>query len=737
MNSRKVLVIGSGAREHVIVEKLWKTCWVYYYGETVNPEMSRLVEDYYIIDPDYSFDKILEYIKQNEIPLVVIGPESLLERGLTDFLLEHNISCIGPTKRSAMIETSKGYLRNLLRVIDGMDKFNPKWNAFMSETDNVEYFMAQNPEYVIKKDGLAEGKGVFVKGDHFNTYNEAIGLMRQVKPFLLEEKLIGNEFSLMSFADGETCIHMPPIQDFKRKYDDDKGPNTGSMGCISPPSFYLSQNDINTCQELNEIIANITKFTGIIYGSFIKTKTGEIKVIEYNARFGDPEAIIALNLLTINLYDIFTLIVNKQLNKIKHDHLFNTQYGAVCKYITVENIGDSIDISNWSSKHKIYYGKCEKHEDSVVAIRSKRVIALYVQDNTVNNASLQINTEFSKISGGHWRRDIGLDHKYKVNINETNKLVKDINSVVSSTFTDNVIGEFGDFAGMMKTPKEGGILVSSTDGVGTKSLLAINVLGTKGYNSLGHDLVNHCINDILVKGAYPYFFLDYFAANKINKDETFEFISGVAEACKNHGCVLIGGETAEMPDVYNKSAIDVVGMIVGIIPSPIDMIDGKRDIKEGNLVLAWPSSGPHTNGYTLLRKIINDHNTPIELQKQMVQPHRCYLDDYKKLKEYNIKVNGLCHITGGGLYDNPIRVIPDNTDMYLYKDFWKIPPLFTYIQEKGDLSDSEMFKTFNCGLGMLLIVDNDPITISDIYELIPNTMLVGSIVDGTGKVFVK
>lgn len=281
-----------------------------------------------------------------------------------------------------------------------------------------------------------------------------------------------------------------------------------------------------------------------------------------------------------------------------------------------------------------------------------------------------------------------------VDTDKNQDVINGIEKYVSSTFTDNVVSTFGDFAGMYNL--NGNILVTSTDGVGTKTIATIQTLGKDAFHSLGQDIVNHCVNDILVKGATPVFFLDYFASSTIKSRDVVEFVRGVSDACRSARCVLIGGETAEMPDVYSPGHVDIVGTIVG---QATKIINGKRDILINDCVIGLKSSGPHTNGYSLIRRLIQD------LRPEDVSPHRSYLEEYLYLQSKNVEIKGMCHITGGGWVENITRVLPDGFAVDLTLSRPHPESIFTRVQEVGKLSDTEMLKVFNMGIGMLLIVD--------------------------------
>jgi phosphoribosylformylglycinamidine cyclo-ligase len=260
-------------------------------------------------------------------------------------------------------------------------------------------------------------------------------------------------------------------------------------------------------------------------------------------------------------------------------------------------------------------------------------------------------------------------------------------------------------------------MVSSTDGVGTKTCFILdNMDKNEGMKVLGQDIVNHCVNDILVKGAIPLMFLDYFASSKIDSDLVASFVEGVSMACRENSCSLMGGETAEMPGVYAGGKCDIVGTIMGIVDKN-NMIMGKNDIEAGFLVYGIESSGPHTNGYSLIRKIYENHPNH-EIYSNLFNPHKSYLKEIKNLIDLGVKIKGLCHVTGGGFYDNLPRVLPDNLAVDL--NFQILSP-FKELGVLGNISTRELLTVFNCGYGMLIFVHPE-------YQKIIDYKLLGRVV---------
>jgi len=283
---------------------------------------------------------------------------------------------------------------------------------------------------------------------------------------------------------------------------------------------------------------------------------------------------------------------------------------------------------------------------------------------------------------------------------------------IRSTFTAGVVGDVGGFGGLYRPDFRGladPLLVASADGVGTKLKVAI---AAGIHDTVGQDLVNHCVNDILVQGARPLFFLDYIALGRMDADVVGRILEGFAKACRENGCALLGGETAEMPGVYADGDYDVAGTIVGVVDRP-KLLDGSK-VAEGDFLIGLPSSGLHTNGYSLARKIFFED---MGLTPQSVVPelggatvasallavHRSYLSPVFPLVE-DLLLSGMAHITGGGFPDNIPRVLPKGLGAVVRPSAWTWPPVFRFLEEKGSVARAEMLRVFNCGVGMVLIV---------------------------------
>lgn len=315
-----------------------------------------------------------------------------------------------------------------------------------------------------------------------------------------------------------------------------------------------------------------------------------------------------------------------------------------------------------------------------------------------------------------------------VNIDAAEEAVRLIKQHARSTFGPNVVSDIGLFGGLFQlSGYENPVLVSSVDGVGTKLKIAIAL---DKHDSIGIDLVNHCVNDIMTCGAEPLFFLDYLSVGKLKPQQVESIVSGLAIACRESGISLIGGETAEMPALYAEGDYDLAGFITGVVER--DKIINGASIEDGDAVLGLPSSGLHTNGYSLVRKLFDVELSNLNkmhpelgrtLGQELLQTHRCYYQTVKPILPF---VRGMAHITGGGLIDNVPRILPDGLGVNFYSGSWSVLPIFKLIQSTGDIEDREMYRVFNMGLGMVII--SSPGDVDKLLDKMPESRVVGKVV---------
>lgn len=320
-----------------------------------------------------------------------------------------------------------------------------------------------------------------------------------------------------------------------------------------------------------------------------------------------------------------------------------------------------------------------------------------------------------------------------VDINAGNALVERIKPEVKRTTRAEVIGGLGGFGALCAIPSKykEPVLVSGTDGVGTKLRLAIDL---KKHDTIGIDLVAMCVNDLVVQGAEPLFFLDYYATGKLDVDVAADVVKGIADGCVQSGCALVGGETAEMPGMYHVGDYDLAGFCVGVVEKS-EIIDGSR-VKNGDALIALGSSGPHSNGYSLVRKVIDVSgvNPATELldnkplSEHVLAPTKIYVKSVLALIK-QADVHAIAHLTGGGFWENIPRVLPKNTKAVIDEKSWKWPSVFNWLQEKGNIDTYEMYRTFNCGIGMVIALPQEQVetALAILKQAGENAWLIGHI----------
>lgn len=418
----KILIVGSGAREHAIAKALKCSAQkpvLIGLGSNRNPGLIQLCDVFElgkITDPE----TVVNFAKANGVTLAIIGPEAPLEAGVADVLWEAEIPTIGPRQILAQIETSKAFARELLTKYD--IPACPKFKVFQSLNGVAEFLAELGELYVVKADGLTGGKGVKVAGDHLHSHEEAFNYAQELLDLagqvVIEERLMGEEFSLMSFSDGETLRHMPAVQDHKRAYEGDTGPNTGGMGSYSGEHGrlpFLTQQDIEQAQRFNALtVAALksefgTQYQGILYGGFIATASG-VKLIEYNARFGDPEAMNVLSLLETDLLAVCQAMATRTLDKM--DVKFGTR-ATVCKYAVPDGYpgkpvkGQTIDVSKVAAPDQLYFASVEADGMTLKEAGSRTIAVVGIAEDLAA-AEQQAEVMVSAIDGPLFhRKDIG------------------------------------------------------------------------------------------------------------------------------------------------------------------------------------------------------------------------------------------------------------------------------------------------------------------------------------------
>ena len=319
-----------------------------------------------------------------------------------------------------------------------------------------------------------------------------------------------------------------------------------------------------------------------------------------------------------------------------------------------------------------------------------------------------------------------------VDITKGNKLIEKIKPIANSTSRPGVLTGLGGFGAMFEIPLDrydNPVLIAGTDGVGTK-LMVVEMLNK--HNTIGIDLVAMCVNDLIVQGAEPLFFLDYYATGFLNPELATSVISGISKGCIESGCALIGGETAEMPDMYQGENYDLAGFCVGIVEKN-KIIDGSR-VSQGNHLIALGSSGPHSNGYSLIRKVMEKSKPSANQLNSLIEPTRIYVKSILSLIS-ELPVNAISHITGGGLLENLPRVLPHHLAAKIDLNSWELPEIFQWLQVEGNIDTTEMYRVLNCGVGMVIVVpkDSSQATIDHLNLSGEKAWLIGEVVESNGK----
>uniref|UniRef100_A0A1I8QFD9 Trifunctional purine biosynthetic protein adenosine-3 n=1 Tax=Stomoxys calcitrans TaxID=35570 RepID=A0A1I8QFD9_STOCA len=746
VGGKQVLVIGSGGREHAICWKLSQSplvAKIYALPGSFGIDSLDICQNLEGVDAK-DFKAIAKWCKDNKIDLVIVGPEDPLAMGLGDVLQSAGIACFGPGLKGAQIEADKKWAK------DFMLRHNiptARYESF-TDCDKAKEFIKKAPykALVVKAAGLAAGKGVVV-APNIQTACQAVDEILGDKKYgsagetlVVEELLTGEEVSVLAFVDNHCVQPMLPAQDHKRLKEKDQGPNTGGMGAYCPCPL-ISEQDLEMVKRdvlqkaVDGLRAEGIDYKGVLYAGMMLTPQGP-RVLEFNCRFGDPETQVILPMLDSDLYEVMAACCSNQLKNVSlkwktglhavgvvmasAGYPETSTKGCVIKGIPT-NTGDQIVFHsgvgvNASGEFVTNGGRV------LIAVTLRKNLKQAAQHSTkicqnitFAGAGAQYRTDIAEKAFKHQRGYSLPSLSYKdsgVDIDAGDDLVQRIKPLSRGTQRPGVIGGLGGFGGLFRLNElsyQNPVVCEATNGVGSKIQLALT-LGT--YENLGYDLFAMCANDLLESGAEPVAFLDYIACGKLQVPLAAQIVKGISEGCRDAKCALVGGETAEMPSVYEVGKYDIAGYCVGIVEKGLEL--PRYDLyEEGDLLVSLPSSGLHCGGFNALLTSFKNHGVDMLLKSEfgdtqktlgenLATPSRVYvLDVLQMLRTKEVKA--VAHITSG-LVPGVARLLPSKYETALDFGDLQVPELYGWLAGKLKLSPDTLLQNLNCGIGLVMVV---------------------------------
>lgn len=749
----RILLVGNGGREHAIAWKLAQSVRVSRIhvvpgnggtatlGDKVTNVTTTSTAD---------FPALLQYALHHDINLLVPGPEAPLVDGVIDYFVKHGpakIALFGPSQSAARMEGSKVFAKNFMETHNIPTAI---YKTFTSSQEGKAFLKSnRDRKWVIKADGLAAGKGVVIPQTHEEAM-EALDSMMEARQFgaagdqvVIEEFLHGEEISVLSFCDGYTVRSLPAAQDHKRINDNDEGKNTGGMGAYAPASVATPEIMMRIETEvLQPTIDNMRKqgfpMVGCLFTGFVLTSSGP-RVLEYNVRFGDPEVQTLLPLLETDLADIMLACSKHTLDAI--DLTLSPSF-STCVVVAAGGYPDSypkgteMTLKPTDKDTVLFHAGTTLDPSNTLRTAGGRVIAATALGSSVRAAVDKAYTAIESIHFDrmHYRRDIARRELTRRHASATspqqqgtNESLTYASAGVSIDAGNDLVqrikafADVGGFGGVLDLATAGfgegaPRLVSSIDGIGTKLFVA---QALNEYSTIGIDLVAMNVNDLVVQGAQPVQFLDYYACSALDVDDAATFIKGVAAGCKEAGCSLAGGETAEMPGLYQDKDFDAAGCAIGVLKRSERLLPDVHAMKSGDILLGLASTGVHSNGFSLVRKIVGraglkygdvaPWDSASTVGHALLTPTRIYVKTLLSVlrSDAGSAIKGLAHITGGGLVENVPRMLPERLAARILTSRWRMPAVFQWLQSAGGVYSSEMVRTFNCGIGMVCAVEQE------------------------------
>ncbi|KAK6460635.1 phosphoribosylglycinamide synthetase [Scheffersomyces coipomensis] len=749
-----ILVIGNGGREHAIVWKLIQSPTVAKIYVAPGNGGTSSTNDKIINVPELSsspkdFSKLQSFAVDHHINLVIPGPEQPLVDGITTIFQKVGIPVFGPSQKAALMEGSKAHSKLFM---ERHQIPTASFKNFTNVEDAKAHIESIDYKIVLKADGIAAGKGVLIP----ETKEEALQGLNEImvqknfgdagNEIVIEEFLQGDELSILTITDGYSFFNLPAAQDHKRIGDGDKGLNTGGMGAYAPAPIATAK----ILTKIDELIIKPTidgmrkdgyPMNGILFTGIMLNSKNEPKVLEYNVRFGDPETQTVLPLLSddTDLAQVMLACAEHRLDstiiKIKPNMFSTTVVMAAGGYPESYKKGDEIKIKTpLPADTFIFHAGTTTTKDNKIVTAGGRVIAATAIASTIKESvdKAYIGVDHVSFQDKYNRKDIA--HKAfrdenksvsgvtyaeaGVSVDNGNLLVDQIKAKVKSTARPGADSDIGGFGGVFDLLKAGyktddTLLVAATDGVGTKLRIAqiMNI-----HDTVGIDLVAMNVNDLVVQGAEPLIFLDYFATGKLDIEVAAKFVSGVADGCIQAGCALVGGETSEMPGMYDEGHYDTNGTAVGAL-NRHKILPNIAGMKSGNVLIGVKSDGVHSNGFSLVRHIIEKSdnydyksiapwtNSGKTIGEELLVPTKIYVKQFLPSINQDLLL-GLAHITGGGLVENIPRALPKNLQAKVDISKWEVPSIFKWFGKQGNVPYEDILKTFNLGVGMVLIVES-------------------------------